>query len=123
MGLGPVFDFDAPPPGSVDESGKQDGGAASPYSENVLRNGLIFSGIAALFLIFACYICKRRRDEAARNSGSQQAKRQRKHLPLTEEDPNNSLLESSQNQNDDDEANFVDPSTLKFVGAEDSDDE
>ena len=42
-------------------------------SSHMLRNFLIFSAFASVFILFACYICKKRRDEAAnsRNSGSQ----------------------------------------------------
>ncbi len=76
----------------------------------MLRNFLIFSAFASVFILFACYICKKRRDEAANslNSGSQQARNQRKKLPLTEDDPNRSLLEAQQNQK-----------ALEFINTED----
>ena len=71
--LGRVVDFDAPPkqpdepndiiddPDSPD-SGKEDGSIA----HDDVRNGLIFGGIALVFIIISCIICKKRRD-AERN--------------------------------------------------------
>ena len=61
-----------------------------------LRNILIFAGIAAVFIAFSLYCCKRRRDQARANSGSDMARSQRSKLPLTEEDPNRSLLEAQE---------------------------
>ena len=64
-----------------------------------MRNILIFAGIAAVFVIFALYCCKRRRDQAHERSGSDMARSQRSKLPLTEDDPNRSLLEAQQRKN------------------------
>ena len=72
FGLGRIVDFDAPPPppkpdpndaiddpkGKADE---QDGTNGSLTHDDV-RNGLIFGGIALVFIIISCIICKKRRD-------------------------------------------------------------
>ena len=115
MGLGRVIDFDAPIDAPVNggtggdiDSPDAPGQQESEENDYTLRNALIFSGIAAAFLVFACIVCKRRRDEARSLSGTRQAKRARKHLKLTEDDPNLSLVEGQ-------EAN----STLRFVEASD----
>ena len=46
----------------------------SNSDEDLWRNVLIFAGIASVFIIFALYCCKRRRDQAKKNSGSHMAR-------------------------------------------------
>ena len=95
MALGKVFDFDAPPPsnepdvdpapdnnddddanGGVDDGGKKkekDGELVDPDAEDTwldIENGIIFGVVGLLFIIMACWICKRRNEEERRRSGS-----------------------------------------------------
>ena len=77
IGLAPVYDFDAPAESNevdqgdgeieeIDDIGDDeadgDSSAASFVHDN-LRNGLIFGGFFLGFIVLACYVCKRRRNE------------------------------------------------------------
>ena len=74
VGLAPVYDFDAPASsnevdkgdgeigGTGDDTADGDSSATSFLHDN-LRNGLIFAGFFFGFIVLACYICKRRRNE------------------------------------------------------------
>ena len=72
--LGRVVDFDAPPkqpdePNDIiDDPDAPDSGkeADGSIAHDDVRNGLIFGGIALVFIILSCIICKKRRD-AERN--------------------------------------------------------
>ena len=89
-----MIDFDAPPPNDIIDEGdssKADDQDQNTISHDDLKNGLIFGGIALLFIIVSCIICKRRRDADRANSGSQAARKLRKGYPLIEDDPNHSL--------------------------------
>ena len=83
MALGQVVDFDAPPPKPEDDEDEdsndidaddvdENGNKKEPNHLDFLdlENGLIFSGIAFVFIVLACWVCKRRRDEERRNSGT-----------------------------------------------------
>ena len=60
-------------------------------------------------MVLACYLCKYRDQQLANRSGSTAARKKRKLLPLTEEDPNESLVSGL-------EDNL--PSNLEFVGGD-----
>ena len=73
MALGRVIDFDAPVvPEDDGENSAVDPNQPGGHQnlEDFEKNALIFSGIVIVFLIVACFVCKRRRDEERRNSGS-----------------------------------------------------
>ena len=109
-----MIDFDAPPPNDIIDEGdssKADDQDQNTISHDDLKNGLIFGGIALLFIIVSCIICKRRRDADRAGSGSQAARKQRKSFPLMEDNPNHSLTLGREY-----------PSKLSFVEAA-SDDE
>ena len=46
----------------------------SETDDNLWRNVMIFAGLAAFFIVFSIYCCKRRRDQARQNSGSHMAR-------------------------------------------------
>ena len=95
MALGKVFDFDAPPPSNepdtdpaadnngdanggvdVDDGGKKkekDGSVVDPDAEDTwldIENGIIFGVVGLVFIIMACWVCKRRNEAERRRSGS-----------------------------------------------------
>ena len=131
MGLGRVVDFDyvEPVDGPIIPSDDTDatdnnvdtdpeGGENVPQGRNHrssnenLRDGLIYAGIAIIFIIAVCYAYKRRNDAEARNSGSQQARQYRKAYPVTEDDPNRSLILGQE-----------EISNLKFIEGSDEEEE
>ena len=125
IALGKVVDFDAPPPQPKDVI---DDDEANGQSKNVpeggeeeqkiihddVKNALIFGGIAFIFIIVSCIICKRRRDAERNSSGSQISRKDRKSsFPMMEDDPNRSLTLGREY-----------PSKLEFVeGSGDEEDE
>ena len=92
--LGKVIDFDAPPkPKDEDviddgDSSKADDQDQNTLNHDDLENGLIFGGIALIFVIISCIVCKKRRDADRAGSGSRAA---HKSYPLMEDDPNHIL--------------------------------
>ena len=92
----------APEPDAQDPEGEGD---ASSHTDMLHLS--LFAGVAFLFLVFACWMCKRRRAEERVESGSQQARKLRKNLPLTEEDPNRSLLEAQERQKEEGRMQFI----------------
>ena len=93
MALGKVFDFDAPPPSNepdpaeidpaadnnggvdVDDGGKKkdDGAVVDPDTDDSwldIENGVIFGVLGLVFIIMACWVCKRRNEAERRRSGS-----------------------------------------------------
>ncbi len=69
MGIAPVYDFDKAASNEVDDTDAEiggdaeDSGSTAQFLHDNMRNGLIFAGIFLSFVVLACYICKRRRDE------------------------------------------------------------
>ena len=94
MALGKVVDFDAPPPSNepdadpatdnngdangsgvdVDDGGKKkDGTVVDPDADDSwldIENAIIFGVLGLVFIIGACYVCKRRNEAERRRSGS-----------------------------------------------------